>query len=133
MRNPGSASSTRSNLNTTEFAKATFSALAKGDQSVADDIDWESFQVSTENVGSQYTKFSGDADRAAFRKSFISSFSTSFHSTGANEDSLSNWKIQSEGGDQSVVSGETVNKSHLLITVSKKNGVQKMSAIQNSQ
>ncbi len=113
----------------TEFAKSAFMALAKGEQSVGDEIDWENFQVATENVGSKYTAFSDEPNRAAFRKAFITSFSSSFHGSGADETTLKNWKLDSGNATQSVVSAETMKQSHVRITLSKKDGVQKMSGI----
>jgi hypothetical protein len=89
---------------------------------VAGDIDWDNFKVSAQDVGSKYKSFHDEANHQAFRKAFISSFSKSFKRTGARAESLKNWKVKAKDGDQTVVSGETLAKSHLLITVSKRGG-----------
>ena len=121
----------RSTKTDVEFAKSAFNTLAKGDQSVADDIDWENFTAAGQNVGTSYKSFSDEPNRAAFRKAFITSFSKSFHATGASAESLTNWKTQHEGANESIVAGETLKKTHLLITVSKKDGIKKMVGILN--
>ena len=119
------------NSDDVKFAKTTFTKLANGDQGVARDIDWENFKVSSQDVGAKYKPFHDEANRGAFRKAFISSFSKSFKRTGARAESLKNWKVKTKEANQTIVSGETLSKSHLLITVSKRGGAKKMSGIEN--
>jgi len=114
-----------------KFARTTFTKLANGDQAVAGDIDWEHFKASGQDIGAIYNSFHDEPNHKAFRKSFISSFSKSFRDTGARAESLKNWKVKSSNGNQTVVSGETLSKSHLLITISKKSSNKKMAGIQS--
>ncbi len=126
----GAPPSPRIALNDTEFAKQTFVALAKGDQSVANDIDWENFQVAGQDVGSKYSAFPDEPNRIGFRTAFVTSFSTSFHGSGGSETALTNWKSLSENPTQSVISVDTPRGTQLHLTISKKGGAQKLAGIQ---
>jgi len=95
--NPGSSSgaatgpSKDAGLSDVEFAKAAFTGLANGNQSIASDIDWTNFKVSGQDVGATYNTFHDDANHEAFRSSFISSFSKSFKGAGGSAEALTNW------------------------------------------
>lgn len=112
-----------------DFAKTTLGLLANGDTAAEGMLDWENFQSMGMNVGSIYISMSGDTQKAAFRKSFIKSFSTSFKGTGAKVESLANWRVQEEDAGKTIVAADTLKNGSILLTVSKIGGAQKVSAL----
>jgi len=112
-----------------EFAKTAFQSLARGDSSAEEVIDWETFQSMGQNVGMIYIAMPNDTEKANFRKSFIAQFSSSFQSTGASADGLKNWRVQSKDSARTIIAADTPNNTTLLITVSKRDGKQKISAL----
>ncbi|MHB8579040.1 MAG: FISUMP domain-containing protein, partial [Ignavibacteriaceae bacterium] len=90
--NPDKNSSNNQDQNVTQskneeiinFAKDTFSELVNGNISVEDKIDWSSFVGNNINVGEFYSALPNETERNGFRKSFISSYSSSFKSSGGD-------------------------------------------------
>ena len=115
--------------NDVEFAKSAIGLLAKGDLSVEEMIDWNNFQAMGFNVGTSYSAMPNDTAKASFRKSFISSFSASFQKTGATAESLSNWRVLSQDSSKTIVVADTIKKTTFSFTVVKRDGKQKISAM----
>ena len=128
---PSASVSPRANssLSDVEFAKSTFVALAAGDDSVTSDIDWENFNASGRDVSAKYKPFTDEANRAVFRSSFVSSYSTTFKASGAKVESLTNWKLDSQDTGSATISAETQSHAHLKLTLSKRNGTRLLSGI----
>lgn len=112
-----------------EWAQTAFKAMANGDASAEQHIDWDRFQSVGVNVGTQYAALPDETQKAAFRKSFLASFSSSFRATGASADSLSNWRVQSQDASQTIVAADTLKKTVFLITISHPGGTRKVTAL----
>ncbi len=112
------------------FARAAFTELADGKQSVGPKIDWRNFMAMGVDVGKIYRTMPDDANRAAFRKSFITSFAKSFHAKGAKAENLTDWHVKSRDSKKTVVASTTPAGGSFLITIVLRNGVRKMSVLQ---
>jgi hypothetical protein len=111
------------------FAKTTFEALVRGDSDVAGSIDWETLNSLGIPVGQQYVSFENEADRTNFRKGFITQFSASFRESGGSMDSFSNWRVASHDGAHTEVAADS-STGTLKLTVSQRNGAERLSAIE---
>lgn len=114
------------------FAKSTFESLARGDTSVAEKIDWETLNSLGIPVGQQYVAFANDADRTNFRKGFVTQFSASFRESGGSVDSFTGWRVTSHDETNTKVTADTT-KGRLNLTVSKRDGKERLSAIEISE
>jgi hypothetical protein len=112
-----------------DFAKEAFKLLADGDLAAAEMLDWEHLNVAGMDAGASYRGLTSEAGREGFHKSFITSYSTSFKSSGGKADLLTNWREQSKDAGQTVVAADAPNKNTILITVSHADGQQKVSAL----
>ncbi|MBV9470731.1 MAG: hypothetical protein JOZ57_15940 [Abitibacteriaceae bacterium] len=115
-----------------DFAKDAFTRLANGDTAAENLIDWETFTSLGVNVGAQYNALPNEAAKGGFRTGFITSFSKSFQATGARAESLTNWRIQSQEAAKTVVAADTPKNAVLLLTVAKRDGQQKITALETS-
>jgi hypothetical protein len=111
-----------------QFAKTTFTSLANGDTAVASSINFDKLSMMGMNVGDMYSKMPSEAEKTAFRNSFISSYSTSFKSTGATANLFGNWRIHKSTPPTTVVATDGKNGS-LYITVLQENGTQKVTGL----
>lgn len=112
-----------------EFARDVFQRMAQGDTTVGELIDFEHLSVAGIDVGGQYRNLSSDTSREAFRSSFIKGYANSFKSSGGNGDVLTNWREQSKDAGKTVVAGDGPNKRSILITVTRVDGEQYVSAL----
>lgn len=115
-----------------DFARTAFKALAHGDTAARNLVDWDNFQAMGQNMGAVYKSLPDDKQRAAFRSSLVTSFSASFKKSGASAETLSNWRVKSAGKGataDTVIAADSPNKATLLLTVSKRNGSQKLAAL----
>lgn len=112
-----------------QFAERGFQALARGDSITEEMIDWERFQVIGDNVGIVYVMMPNEAAKASFRKSFLAQFSASFQNSGASADSLKNWRVKGQDSARTVIAADTQDNRVLLVTVSKRDGKQKLAAL----
>ncbi len=117
-------------ISAVEFAKTNFTALTEGDTSVQSALDWDNFKSAGVNVGEIYAKMPNETEKAAFRQSFIESFSKSFKSSGARASDVSNWRIETETPTQTVVIGSATSGKTIAVTLSKTGGEQKMTALE---
>ena len=111
-----------------EFAKSSFQALCRGDKSAADAIDFEMFSSSGVNVGQMYLLLP-ESERKGFRDSFVAQFAASFQSVGGSSDQLTNWRVESEDSARTVVACDAPSGKEFAITVSKRDGHQKISSL----
>lgn len=111
------------------FAKSAFEALVRGDSEVAGKIDWDTLNSLGLPVGQQYVSFENEADRTNFRKGFITQFSASFRESGGSMDSFSNWRVVSHDDAHTEVAADSANGT-LKLTVSERDGVERLSAIE---
>ena len=112
------------------FAETAFHLLAGGDSSAEQVIDWETFKSMGENIFKDYTALTNDMEKEGFRKSFIMSFSSSFHSSGGSVDNLKNWRILEEDSTRTLVAADIPNNRSILITVINRDGEQKISSLE---
>ena len=126
----GSVAAPAASLSDVEFAKTKFTAFTEGDTTVETAIDWNKFQTSGIKVGEIYAKMPDEAQKSAFRKSFITSFSNSFKSSGAKASDVSNWRVEKETPAQTTVLGTAATGKTISLNVSKNGGTQKITAIE---
>ncbi|HXD31615.1 MAG TPA: hypothetical protein VN643_10885 [Pyrinomonadaceae bacterium] len=115
-----------------EFARDTFLRLVKGDPAVEDMIDWETLKVFNSDPGSTYSYMPGESARAAFRKSFIQGFSQPFRNSGELPGWLTTegrWRIESKELSKTTVVADYPAGKVLVLTISLKDGWQKLSSI----
>ena len=113
-----------------EFAKTNFTALTEGDTAIESAIDWNTFQTSGIKVGEIYAKMPDENQKSAFRKSFITSFSNSFKSSGAKAGDVKNWRVEKETPAQTTVIGNVAAGKNISVTLSKSGGQQKITALE---
>jgi hypothetical protein len=77
-----SAACNRSGQADGSFAQNTFESLARGEETVAADIDWKTLQSMGIDVGVAYLVLASDEERARFREGFITQFASSFQNSG---------------------------------------------------
>lgn len=121
--------STRTFASDTDFAREAMTLLTNGDNSVEGMIDWENFRVSDQQVGPQYNVIPTDTGKEAFRKAFVESFSKSFKASGADISKIKEWQDAGKDGDNTKVSASLPGASGLMLTISHKDGHQRLAAI----
>jgi hypothetical protein len=110
------------------FAKTTFFSMVNG---AADEtaIDWEIFRSPTDDLGAIYKALPNDTEKASFRKQFLGGFAGSTPNIKANPNGITHWRVQSETPSETVVAADMQKGVVLLITISKRDGKQKLSAM----
>lgn len=111
------------------FAKTTFFAMVNG-TAPETAIDWEAFQAMGDDLRPKYRALASEAEKAAARKSFLLGFSASTPNIRANPGGITNWRVNSETPSEIVVAADMQRGAVLLITVSKRDGIQKISSLQ---
>lgn len=112
-----------------DFAKEAFKLLAEGDVAAADMIDWENLNVAGMDAGASYRPLASDTAREGFRNSFIKGYSNSFKASGGSADTLTKWRELSKDSSGTVVAADAPNGNSILITVSHKDNLQKVSVL----
>lgn len=112
-----------------KFAKTTFFSMVNcsADEAL---IDWETFQGFSKDVGAAYRALPNDAEKAEFRKSFLIGFCASTPNLKANPESLTDWRVNSASPSETIVATDRPAGDVMLITVSKRDGKQKLSSLQ---
>lgn len=115
------------------FAQSTFTALARGDLSVSNSIDWETLSASnlqngTTDVAALYLAQPNEKEKADFQNSYISTFAAGFQRRGNSADSFSSWRLENEDSARAAVVGEQGARI-VRLTVSKRNGQLKIASI----
>jgi hypothetical protein len=123
----GCAAKTPAPADDVAFAKTSMTALAGGDSSAESMIDFDNFKAGID-AGAIYRSMPNDTEKAAFRKSFVASFSKSFASSGAQVGSMTNWRVHSGAPPRTVVVADGP-KMPLYMTVTQTGGQQKLASI----
>lgn len=110
------------------FAQDAVERLLNGDLAVEAALDWEHLRVPGGDVGADYREIP-DEGRQASRKEFIERFSASFKETGASVSSLQHWREQSRSPEATTIIADAPSGKTVSITVSRKDGQQKVSEI----
>jgi hypothetical protein len=110
------------------FARTTFESLARGDQSVSESIDWNTFNSLGENVGMAYTKIASPEDQRRFREAFITQFASSFQAAGGRVEDFTDWKVVEHSATHTVVSAVSPAKI-LNVTVNERDGKERISGL----
>jgi len=110
------------------FAKNTFESLVKGDSAVSTKIDWATFTSLGNNIGAAYSALPTSVDKEKFTTLFITQFATSFRESGGTINDFSNWRVTAHDATKTDVAADSP-KGALLITVSERDGVERVSAI----
>ncbi len=112
-----------------DFARDAVGRLLDGDVSIEGAYDWENLKVPGGDVGEGYREMPDEDNRQALRKAFIEKFSASFKQSGASAASLTNWREQSKNAEMATVVADAPNGKSIAVSVSHKNGQQKISEI----
>ena len=112
-----------------KFAKTTLFSMVNcsADEAL---IDWETFQGPGKDVGAAYRALPDDAEKAKFRKEFLAGFCVSTPNLKAHPESLTDWRVKSESPSETVVATNMQPGTVMLLTVSKRDGKQKLSSLQ---
>jgi hypothetical protein len=116
-------------LSDPEVGQKIFGQMAEGDLTVQGDIDWEGFKASGLDIGSQYMGLKDEANKSAFRTSFLQNYSKSFKGTGASASMLTGWTAESSDANQAVVTAKTNRGTGVRLTLVKKNGGRLLSGL----
>jgi hypothetical protein len=116
-----------------DFAREAIVLLAKGDPRVEEMIDWETFKTFGNDVGSAYSYMPGETAKAAFRKSFIASYSKPFVNSGETMEGLRNWEVESKDTTKAIVTASHSPGKTLVFTILLKDGRQKLSEFTGKQ
>lgn len=110
------------------FAKTTFFSMVNG---TADEtaIDWEILQSPTDDLGAIYKALPNDTEKTAFRKQFLSGFAGSTPNIKANPKGITHWRVQSENPAETIVAADMQKGTILLLSISKRDGKQRLSAM----
>jgi hypothetical protein len=114
------------------FAKTTFFSMVNGTADEAA-IDWEIFRAMGDDLGPEYRALATDAEKAAARKSFLLGFAGSTPNIKAHPERITNWRVKSETPSETVVAADMQQNARLVLTVSKRDGKQRLSAMQIEQ
>jgi hypothetical protein len=120
--------STESDKSDVGFAKTLLFSMVNG-SAAESAIDWEAFQTDEQDIGAVYRALPNDAEKASFRKSFLIGFSKSTPNIKANPGGISNWRVKSETPSETIVAADMNSGVVMLLTVSKRDGNQKLSAM----
>jgi len=92
-------------------------------------IDWENFRAIGDDVGKEYQALPSDAEKSKYRNDFIAGIALSTPAIKANPDGITNWRVQRETPLETVVAANMNGGAILTLTVSKRDGIQRLSAI----
>jgi hypothetical protein len=111
-----------------QFAKTAFFAMVNGTPAETT-IDWERFQAMGDDLGKEYQALASDAEKAFFRRQFLLGFAASTPNIKENPGGITHWRVQSENPSETIVAADMKKGVVLLLTVSKRDGKQKLSAM----
>jgi len=111
------------------FAKTAFFSMVNGSSDAQTMIDWENFRAIGDDVGKEYQALPSDAEKSKYRNDFIAGIALSTPAIKANPDGITNWRVQRETPLETVVAANMNGGAILTLTVSKRDGIQRLSAI----
>jgi len=126
------AACNRSGQADVSFAQKTFESLARGEETVAADIDWKTLQSMGIDVGVAYVVLLSDEERARFLEGFITQFASSFQSSGGKVENFTNWRATSHDDTATVVKADSPSGT-LTLTVTHRNEKPQISSIQQTR
>ena len=117
-----------------DFARGWFLSISSGDSSAEELIDWESFIALGYPVGMDYLAMPNEEEKALYRTGFVSQYAANFQKSGGSADAFTDWTVEFDDSARTVVSatppsGVGYGYKKLTITVSKRDGGQKISAM----
>jgi hypothetical protein len=80
-------------------------------------------------VGKEYRALPNDAEESKYRKEFLAGIALSTPAIKANPDGITNWRVQSETSSETVVAANMNGGAVLTLTISKRDGIQKLSGM----
>jgi hypothetical protein len=124
----GKKMTTSSTAGDVTFARTTFESLARGDSSVADNIDWPVLTSLGQNLGAAYSALPTAVEKEKFINGFITQFSTSFRESGGSIENFSNWRVTFHDAIKTEVAADSPN-GILTVIVSVRDNVERVSSI----
>lgn len=110
------------------FAKTLLFSMVNG-SAAESAIDWETFRTDELDIGALYKALPNDTEKATFRKEFLAGFARSTPKLKANPGGISNWRVKSETPSETIVAADMNDGVVMLLTVSKRDGKQQLSAM----
>jgi len=110
------------------FAKTLLFSMVNG-TAAESAIDWEAFHTDEEDVGAAYKALPNEVEKASFRKSFLLGFAASTPNLKLNPEGVTRWRVQSATPSETIVAANTQKGVVMLLTVSKRDGNQKLSGL----
>jgi hypothetical protein len=98
-----------------DFCRSVFGGLAQGRFSADRMIDWQNLKALDQDIGADYRGLPNDAERLAFRRAFIRSFSTAFRGQGARARDFRDWRVYSREGQKVTVAADQIGKNKEII------------------
>ncbi|HEX8553056.1 MAG TPA: hypothetical protein VF681_16045 [Abditibacteriaceae bacterium] len=111
-----------------DFAQNTMELLMKGNAAADDALDWESLQWMGESTTELY-RVLPKTEKAGYRWAFISTAATQLRSMQASPETFSNWRVVSQDATQTMIMADISQEAKLRVTVTKRTGEPKVSAI----
>ncbi|MFA5144932.1 MAG: hypothetical protein WC723_02885 [Candidatus Omnitrophota bacterium] len=112
-----------------QFTKRVFNGLVKGNQKIQDSIDWEKFKAFGIDTGQAYSNIVSEKERADYRKIFLYNCAFTFRAAKGKPAVISNWRVKSREGDNTIVAADTPVGKALLFTLTFSKGKRKLAAI----
>ncbi len=110
------------------FARSTFESLARGESSVAEDIDWPVYTSLGENLGATYSALTSAVEKEKFVTGYITQFAINFRQNGGNLEGFTNWRVVAHDAMKTEVAADTPN-GILTVVVAERDGAEKVSSI----
>jgi|SRR6478672_8404306 len=110
------------------FARRTIESLARGESSVAENIDWPVFTSMGENLGATYVALSSGVEKEKFINGFITQFALNFRESGGKIENFTNWRVTLHDKLRTEVAADTPN-GVLAVVVADRDGVERVSSI----
>ncbi len=108
------------------FARGVFGKLAKGRQSVQQDIAWERFDAMKMDVGKAYIHLANEQERKDYRRTFIEQFAHGFKATGGNLGNFKRWRVKERDTGRTLVAADDVVKRQTLLFIVETEGRQRL-------
>ena len=106
-----------------DYCRRIFKGLSQGSVSVENLIDWENLKALDQDIGADYRALRNEAERIAYRRAFIRSFSLGFTQAEPRSGNFVNWRLDSKNTQSVTVAADQLDKNRkriktILLTVS---------------
>ncbi len=119
--------------NDIKFVRTAYGALLAGDSKAENYFDFERLTIDDDFFGGKYSQITDDDAKANLRKQFVSTVSAAFLKSGVSADDFlsekNNWRVTSRDSSRSLVCFDGPKKNTITITVSKRDGKQRISIL----